>query len=164
MGKLKNLFDKLNSLEYCRFTENGIYPTEEGNHIVELRPKELLEIGRTYPCREHVMIAYFGETPTKVLYFGENASSMFQTLQNLKNPNHSSNIGETVFKHFKYYLEEHQNQNTPISLEQKVPCGREHQFDLVLKKLNHVYGGHSIDEKFYAALRNGAEAGLLSRT
>ena len=164
MSKLKNLFDKLNSSEYCRFTENGIYPAEEGNRIVELRPKELLEIGRTYPWREHVMIAYFGETTTRVLYFGENASGMFQTLQNLKNPKHSSNIGETVFKHFKYNLEAHRNQNTHASLEQKVHSGREHQFELVLKKLIHVYGGHSIDEKFYATLRNGAEAGLLSRT
>ena len=84
MGILKNLFDKLNNSEYCRFTENGIYLTEESNRIVELRPKELLEVGRTYPNREQVMIAYFGETPTRVLYFGENTSTMWQTLRDLK--------------------------------------------------------------------------------
>ena len=98
MGTLKNLFDKLNDSEYCRFTENGIYPTEEGNRIVELRPKELLEIGRTYPLREQVMIAYFGETPTRVLYFGESTNSMKKTLNDLRLPNSwPSNLGEKVF-------------------------------------------------------------------
>ena len=152
MGTLKNLFDKLNDSEYCRFTENGIYPTEEGNRIVELRPKELLEIGRTYPLREQVMIAYFGETPTRVLYFGEDTSTMWQTLRDLKLPRHSSNVGEIVFKHFRQHLEEYQVSTKPISLEQRIPSGKEFQFELITKKLIHVYNDCSINESFYAAL------------
>ena len=160
MGTLKNLFDNLNDSEYCRFTENGIYPTEEGNRIVELRPKELLEIGRTYPLREQVMIAYFGETPTRVLYFGESTNSMKKTLNDLRLPNSwPSNLGEKVFYLFGGHLED--INSGPVSLEQQVISGKEHQFGLVLEKLINRYRV-SEQTRFYAAENTNLSGEVLS--
>jgi|TARA_Y100000310_G_scaffold213698_1_gene214646 hypothetical protein len=160
MGKLKNLFDGLNSSEYCRFTENGIYPTKEGNRIVELRPKELLEIGRTYPCKEHLMIAYFGETPTRVLYFGENANSMNKVVDDLRLPNSwPSNLGEKVFYLFRGHLED--INSGPVSLEQQVISGKEYQFGLVLNKLIDIYRA-SEQTEFYAAKNSTLSGEVLN--
>ena len=50
-----------------------------------------------------------------------------------------------------------------ISLEQRIPSGKEFQFELIAKKLVHVYNDHSINESFYAALRNDTVEGSLSR-
>jgi len=138
MGVLKDLFDRLNDLEYCKYSKDGMYPVNEGERIIELRCKELLEVGRSYPTKEHVMVAYFGTAPTRILYFGENANSMKKTLDDLRLPNSwPSNLGEKVFYLFKCNLE---NANFgPISLEQQVVSGKEHQFELVLKKLINIY-------------------------
>lgn len=160
MGNLKNLFDKLNDSVYCRFTEDGIYPTKEEYHSVELTPKELLEVGRTYPRREQVMIACFGETPTRILYFGEDANSMKRTLDDLRLPNSwPSNLGEKVFYLFKGHLRD--IDSGPVSLEQQVVSGKEHQFELVLKKLIEVYRA-SEQNKFYTAENTTLSGEVLS--
>ena len=151
MGDLKAIFDKLDNSEYCRFSEEGIYSIEEKNQVIELKPKELLEIGRTYPSREHVMIAYFGEDSTRVAYFGENQTEMLKTLQKLKIPKSPSNLGEIVLKQFKQHLEDSESNQNPLSVELKVYSGNEHQFLTVIKKLIHVYSGNEIDSDFYAA-------------
>lgn len=145
---LKALFDKLNDHEFSRYTENGIYAIEEDN-IIELKPKELLEIRRTYPCKENVMIAYFDEDVTRILYFGEDIKSMKKTLSDLRLPSYPSNLGETVFKIIKQNLEKYSLQNNSLALEQKVFSGLEHQFELVLKKFIHIYRGLKIDSEFY---------------
>jgi len=155
MRFLKNLFDKLNDSAYCRYNKEGVYPIKEGNHILELKPKELLEVGRTYPSREHVMIAYFGEKPTRVLYFGENAKSMKKTIERLRIPSYPSNLGERIFHWFKGHLEAEIGGNPgPISLEQQVVSDKEHQFELVLRKFLWVYSGKEINSEFYEFYKN----------
>jgi hypothetical protein len=138
MGKLKDLFDKLNDAEHCRYNDNGRYPVLEENKIINLKPIELLEVGRTYPSREHIIIACFGDNPTRVQYFGEDVALMKNTLKNLKLPNSwPSNLGEKVFYLFKGHLNDVASGS--ISLEQQVIPGKEHQFEMVLKKFTEIY-------------------------
>lgn len=148
-----------NNSEYCRFTENGTYPAKKGGCIVALSPKELLEVGRNYPSREQIMIAYFGELPTRVLYFGEDANSMRKTLDDLRLPNSwPSNLGEKVFYLFKGHLG---GITGSVSLEQQVISGKEHQFGLVLKKLIDIYRA-SEQTRFHAAENATLSGEILS--
>ncbi|MFA6088345.1 MAG: hypothetical protein WC755_00645 [Candidatus Woesearchaeota archaeon] len=139
MGNLWDLFNRLEKSEYCRYTKDGKYYIEEENKIITLKPQELLEIGRTYPSREQVMIAYFDDDlPTRVLYFGENANMMQKTLDKLKLPKSwPSNLGEKVFYLFKGHLEF--INSGPVSLEQQVVSGIEHKFESIIKKLIDIY-------------------------
>ncbi|MBI2548961.1 hypothetical protein HYW21_06435 [Candidatus Woesearchaeota archaeon] len=137
MGNLKALFDILNDPVYCRYTDAGKYSVEEGGHLITLNPRELLEVGRSHP-REQVMIAYFGETPTRVLYVGEDSLSMQRTLDDLRLPTSwSSNLGEKVFYLFRVHLRDI-NQG-PVCSEQQVAEGKERQFELVLRRLIDIY-------------------------
>jgi hypothetical protein len=159
MGELKSLFDKLADLDYCRYSENGKYPVEDGDNVIELTPKELLEVGKSYPAKEHIMIAYFGDEPTRVLYAGQNVISMKKTISDLRIPNSwPSNIGEKVFYLFRSHLEAIHSGS--ICLEQKVISGKEHQFGLVLKKLVALY--RKSEEKAYAAALKSTLSGEIT--
>jgi hypothetical protein len=138
MKNLKNLFDRLDNIAYCKFYENKIYHFEKNGHIKKLTSKEMLEIGSLYSNKEQVVIANFGELPTRISYFGENVRTMKKTLHNLKLPKSwSSNLGEKVFYLFNGHLED--IKTGPIYLEQKVISGKEHQFEMVFKKLIQYY-------------------------
>lgn len=142
MATLKRLFDNLNAPEYCRYGTDRFYPTNVSGQVIKLLPLELLEVGRDDP-REHIMIGYFVDEPTRILYFGEDASSMLETLKSLKLPKSPSNLGEQVFNIFMQHLEG--TDSDIISLEQAVIKGKEHQFKHVLRKLIHIYSGKQIN-------------------
>ena len=151
MGKLESLYKKLNDTVFSRYTPNGIYFTEKNNRILEIQSKELIEIGRMLPSREHIMIAYFETEPTRVQYLGEDAKAMRKTLDDLRLPNCSSNLGEKTFSLFRSYLKE--DYSGPISLEQLIVPGNEHKFELVLKRFLWVYYGKEINSEFYESIK-----------
>ena len=138
MYPLQRIFERLNDSIYCRYTQNGDYPTKgEDGEINILYPRELLEVGRQYP-REQVMLAYFGEEPTRVLYAGEDIVSMRKTVDDLRIPNRvPENLGEVVFYLFRGHLKKFPS--GPISLEQLILPGKERHFEYLLKKLLAVY-------------------------
>ena len=144
---LQRIFERLNDTEYCRYTQNGDYPTVGDNgEIVLLHPSELLEVGRQYPF-EHLMLAYFGDQ-TRVLYSGEDTVSMRKTVDDLRIPNRlPENLGEVVFYLFRGHLKYLDSE--PHSLEQAVVAGKEHHFEFLLKRLLAVY--RRADECYAAA-------------
>jgi len=145
MGKLKYLFDLLNDTEFCRYTEKGKYPVEVDGKIVELETQELLEIGISYPKREHLMIAYFGDAPTRVLYVVEDAYYARETIKKLRLPSYSQNISEIIFKNFGEHL--NKCKSGPVGMEMCFLPGREHHFRVILRKLLKVYREILYNEK-----------------
>lgn len=168
MPRLKQLFDRINDPKYSRYNLSGTYPTQIEGRIVVLKPQELLEVGRTYPSKEQVMIAYFGRAPTRVLYFGEDADSMNKTLNALRLPNSwPSNLGEKVFYLFRSHLRNILDRNNlintpsgPVSLEQQVISGKEHQLGFVLGRLIEIY--RMSEPKIYAAEKATLSGGVCN--
>lgn len=138
---LQGIFERLNDRIFCRYTRNGDYPIAgEDGEIILLHPLELLEVGKQYP-KEHVMLAYFGDKPTRVRYFGEDTESMKETIKNMRLPrNWSDNLGERVFIGFRDTLED--MPQGYISLEQRIRTGKEVHFRHLFKKLIAVYKEH----------------------
>jgi len=153
MHKLKKVFNDLNNTTYCRYSTDRSYPTKINGKTVLLTPLELLEVVHDNP-REHVMIAYFDKEPTRILYFGEDVNSMKKSLEDLKLPNSwPSNLGEKIFYRFRDHLDN--IDSGPVSLEDKVVPGKEHQFELILRRLIEIY--QTLDESHY----NGENATSL---
>lgn len=159
MKTLKYLFNKLNDLEFCRYSEKGKYPVEKDEQIIMLSVDELLEIGQSFPYREHMLIANFEtENKLRILYCGENAFSMKKNIDNLKLPkSYPSNLGEKVFYIFRDYLEDINSGS--ISLEQQVASGKEHQLEFVLRKLIEIYKNN---QKNYAASKKESSGEILN--
>ena len=133
-GKLYGLFRKLNDPEYSRYSRDAIYNSIDGK---VLKPLELLEVVQTCPAIERVAVAYFEEGPTRVMYAGENADSMRETVDNLRLPTSwPSNIGEKVFYCFRDTLK---GVSGPVALEQEVVSGKVPRLELVLNKLIETY-------------------------
>ena len=133
---LYRLFKELDDLEHCAYSRNGTYYDIDGN---ALKPIELLTVQRAQPVREFVAVAVLEEEWTRVLYTGENADSMKETVYKLRVPNSwPSNLGEKVFYLFRNELK-YLCGPDPVTLEEEVIPGKERQFRLVLKKLTEVY-------------------------
>jgi len=129
------------SMEFCdsdfiRYTPNGYFPNFDEESCI--RTKELLELGRNYPRREHLMIGTFEDGNTRVIYAGEDVRSMRETVEALKLPKSwPTNIGEKVFYLFRGELKKIETGS--VCLEQEVTPGDEHQFRHVIKNLLNVY-------------------------
>lgn len=145
---LKGIYDSLNNPANVKYLPNGSYPIQTRKGHEYKKSKELLEIS-CGKSREYIFIASFDNESTRVMYVGENAKDMMQTLQKLRIPKTPSNIGEIVFRMFRQKLE--QMGEEPVSLEQRIPAGKETQLRHIIKKFIYVYSQQSIDSKFYAA-------------
>lgn len=157
MAGLNKLFESLNDKIYTRHSYDTIYSSAAEGRIIKLKPKEILEVGRTYPSREHLVIAYFGEDSTRVLYVGEDAGSMRKTVSDLKLPNYwPSNLGEKVFFLFAGHLRDISSGH--VSLEQQVRPGKEDQFGFVLSKLIEIY--RTSENRAYAAENSTSLGGV----
>lgn len=138
MYPLQRIFKSLNDSEYCSYTQNAQYPiTQEDGNIAFIQARELLEMSNTSP-REHVMLAYFGDAPTRVRYTGENTALMRKTIHDLRLPHRiPENLAEKVFYLFDGELKKFSS--GPLSLEQLIVPGKEHHFSFFFKKLLTVY-------------------------
>ncbi len=136
MGKLKDIYERLKTA-HCRYSRDKAYPTFEDGRPVELTPSEMLEVGRGLP-REHLFVAYFGDSPTRIAYAGEDVNSMLKTIEELRLPSSwPSNLGEKIFFRFRTHLRK--IESGPVHLEEQVVPGKEHQLEFVLRKLIRVY-------------------------
>jgi hypothetical protein len=152
MEKLKPLFERLNGIEHCIYKKDAKYLSAEDGRIVELHAKEVIELSKENPY-EFLLVAYFGDAPTRIMYMGYDALSMKETIRRLRIPRFPpENLGELVFYVFTQKIEDF-NEEIPVSLEQLVKSGKEEQLFLILKKLLHVYSGKKIDSDFYRAVK-----------
>jgi len=138
MLPLQKIHATLHNPEICRYSTHASYPVDNDGEILEKHVLELLELGITYPKREHVLIGYFGNSRTVITYAGEDAESMKKTMHSLRLPNSwPSSLGEKVFYLFRGHLKH--MRSGPVSLQQDVIPGNEHQLEFVLQKLLQVY-------------------------
>lgn len=143
-GSLAKVYQEISDA-HCRYSQNAICPVLQDGGVEYVVAKELLEIGRNEPSQEHLMIAYFGDRPTRVTYSGENPGSMSKTVARLKLPRgYPSNLGEKVFYLFRQQLAD--AKTGPILFEVQVTPGKEHQFSHVLRKLVAVYAAEAIKQ------------------
>ncbi len=144
---LKELFDKLKS-PLCAYSANEIYSTfDPDGNLVKIPALEILTVSKNFP-REDVMVASFYDSPSKIAYVGENSKSMKDTVDRLRLPSHSENLGEGIFCRFRGHLKR-ANPDLPTHFEQSFDSGCEKKLEFVLKKLICVYSGGDINQKFY---------------
>lgn len=137
---LQKVFESIGSSEFVRYRTNALYPTTVDGQLVELQAHEVLEIGRDCGVcpREHIMFAYFDNEPTKLLYVGEDVRSMRETINKLRLPRWSDNVGDRVFSRIRNDLH-FRAETGPECIEYTVNPGNEYHFRVVLKKLVDVY-------------------------
>ncbi len=135
---LKKIYNELN-YDNCFYVQRVMFPSNIDDPTIEIEAKEILEItNKNEQYIERLIIGYFGDDSTHIMYTGENRQAMLETLKKLKLPKMSSNVGETVLKIFRDNLEGNSEVGTPITLVQKIFEGKEHQLKYVLKKIIEV--------------------------
>ena len=82
-----------------------------------------------------------------ILYFGESSKEMYKTLEKMKLAKNSSNISEMILNNFKETLKK--SNDKQISLEQKIPSGKEKQLEFIVRKIVQIYSGKEINNMFY---------------
>lgn len=138
---------------HAHYVRDRTVPFTTGEHVVESTAEESIELTPEDGQSERVVVSRFPEyETTQIVYAGGDPGRMRETLRALSLPKSPSNLGELVFKIFRYRL--NTQPTGPVVLMQSVSAGQELQFGLVLRKLAHVYNSKQINEEFYAALRN----------
>ncbi len=137
---LWKVYQALGNSTVCFYNANTSYACGESDEDIPTR--EVLEIRRNHP-QECVRIGYFGDEKTRVLYAGENAGAMRETMKRLNLPS-GSNVSlhidsvTNLFCVFRGALRS-SHYSSPVALEQCVEMGDEMQLGNVLKRLVEIY-------------------------
>lgn len=137
---LQRVFQHISFSPYVRYRTKALYPLTIEGQLVEVEAQELLEVGRDCGIcpREHITLAYFGEQPTRLLYVGEDVCSMRETIDKLRLPHWSDNVGDRVFSRIANDL--HSCSETgPNCFEYVINPGKEYHFRVVLKGVANIY-------------------------
>ena len=173
---LKNVYDELTDIVlkdeglsdlkssgviFINYSTDARYPVVIDGKIEELPALELLEVGCKSHGWEHVAIARF-ECATRILYCGEDANSLKNTLLEMRlHKNWSENAGERVFMGFRdECLCKEMNGESYDDLrvfEQGMVPGIEHHYRFILEKLIKVYRQRNQSQK----VENPALSGLV---
>ena len=136
---LWKLYTALGNSAVCSYDSNTSYAC--GGSGQDIPAREVLEIRRDHP-EECVRIGYFGDENTRVLYVGEDASLMKETMRGLGLPQSLSASDDEVtrvFCRFRDDLSRYNSDVQVVGLELDIEVGCEGQLESVLRKLVGFY-------------------------
>jgi len=152
VGVLKRLNNRLDS-PFCSYAANAPYPIIGVGKQEIATASEVLTVSRQTNVRETVDLVCFDDAPSLVVYASEDARQVKKVLGDMRLPSSSGNLGEVVFRHFMVHMELEGIDSGPVYLENRFSQGSEGSFELVLRRLAHVYSGNKINQEFYQSLK-----------
>lgn len=137
---LQRIFDYLDPSPCVSYSRNAPYPLTIDGKINEINARELLQIKKKYEesPAERVLLAYFDNQEPRLLYDGEDLISMQRTIDSLRLPRWSDNVGERIFSRIRNDLKL-ASQTGAGCFEYPLNPGKEYHFRTVFKRLVAIY-------------------------
>lgn len=150
MSDLTRIYSKLIDQTNAVLYKNKEHLVSEDGIESKMTAKEILEITNPSDKKESFSIVYFGDNPTILSYKAQNKDVMKKTLDQIKIPDFSNNVGEQAMSILKHQIV---NEEDVIIGTIKIIAGYEKQLNLIANKFARVYSGKEIDSEFYSSTK-----------